>query len=158
MFVSHTLLVDADSFQGQYSVLFLQPSCIELVIRYDEQEDNTDGGGEEPNSKEQNLPSLERSRMLLRSNCNAIRNYTSNDLSHAIPAEPEIHTHALFGGGIPLGGYECETGCNCCFCKSQEEADGYSTSEVLHSCEAGEDGAPDDNTDGAVFADWEPLK
>jgi hypothetical protein len=56
MLVADSLLVDSDSLDGQDTVSRLQPPCVELVVRDDEEEDNSQGRGEASVDEENDLP------------------------------------------------------------------------------------------------------
>lgn len=59
MLVSDSLLIHSNPFQSKNSILLAQPAGIKLIVRYDEEKHNSDGGGEESNSEKQNLPSFQ---------------------------------------------------------------------------------------------------
>ena len=54
--VPYTLLVDANSFDGQAPVIFAKPACIELVVWDEEEEEAADRRRQETRNKEDNLP------------------------------------------------------------------------------------------------------
>lgn len=100
--VTNSLLVDADTRNSQYSVLFLQPARVQLVIRYDPEENAAQCDCQETRHKEDDLPRRDRGAVLPRADGNAVCDDTANNLSDTVEAEPDVHPAALFFLGIPL--------------------------------------------------------
>lgn len=56
MLVSHSLAIHSDAFNGENLVLLTEPAAIELIIRNDPQEKNTNGSRQQARYEEDDLP------------------------------------------------------------------------------------------------------
>lgn len=158
MLIPNTLPILSDPFNRKHPVFFTQPPRVELVIRHHEPENNTHGHRQQPRQQKHNLPSLQCGRMLSGPLCDPIRHQTTEYLGPPVKTEPNAHARSLFGFCVPLRGDEREAGCHCRLADAEEEAHGDGTAEVVHGGEAGEGGAPEDDTDGGEFAKRKALE
>lgn len=102
MLVTNSLLVFTHTRDSQYPVLFLQPACVQLVIRYYPEENKAERDGQETRHEEDNLPRLNGGAVFPRANGNAVCDNTADDLSDAVETEPDVDPAALFFLGVPL--------------------------------------------------------
>lgn len=157
MLVTDTLLVDADTLDGQDPIFLAKPASIELIVWNSEEEDDTDYRGQESSEKEDNLPAGNGSRMDRRSTRDSISDKTAENLRKAVERKPDASPRALLGFRIPLAGNQRETGRHCGFQDTEEKSDCDGAGKVRHSSEACQYYAPHDHTEGAVLGQWQTL-
>lgn len=100
--VTDTLLVDAHPGNGQNPILLAQPARIQLVIRHNPQENQTQRDSQQTGDEEDNLPRSDQGSVFLRADSDSVRDATADDLAHAVEAEPDINAATLFSLRIPL--------------------------------------------------------
>lgn len=88
MLVSDSLLIDAHTLNGQYSIFLRHPSRIQLVVRYDPEKDQSNADCEQPRGQKDNLPRRNGRSILICTLCDAVGDCAADDLAEAIEAEP----------------------------------------------------------------------
>lgn len=111
MFVSNALLIDSHSLHCEDAVTRLQPPCVELVVRNDKEEDDSQSGRQAAVDEEDDFPGSDGCTTLSGTHCDAVCNQTAEDLTESVEGEPDTGSCALFFLGPPLRCDESETGC-----------------------------------------------
>lgn len=96
MFVSDPLLVDSNTLHGKDSVLFGQPSGVQLVVRNHVEEVKSQYDREQSSYQENNLPWRNGGAVRGGPDGNAIGHESSEDLTETIETEPDTRPLALF--------------------------------------------------------------
>lgn len=102
MLISNALLVDPHTRNSQDAIFFIQPPCVELVVWYNPEEYQAQADGEETRDEEYNLPWLDGGPVFLGADGDPVRDYSAEDLAHAVEAEPDVDAAALFLFCVPL--------------------------------------------------------
>lgn len=88
VFVSDTLLIDAHTLNGQYSIFLRQPSCIQLIVGNDPQKDQANADCEQPRGEKDNLPRRNGRSVLVCTLCDSVGDCAADDLAEAVETEP----------------------------------------------------------------------
>lgn len=102
MLITNTLLVNAHPRNSQDPVFFLQPACVQLVIRDNPEEDTAQCDGQESRYEEDDFPRCDGGTVFPCADRDAVCDDAADDLADAVEAEPDIHAAALFSLGVPL--------------------------------------------------------
>lgn len=151
VFVSDTLLVDPYPLDSKSSIVFAEPSCVELIVWHKVEKDASNSHCQKACHKEYNPPRCNSRAMTLSTDSDAIRQQSAENLCPSVEAEPYAYSCPLFFLGVPLGGKKSKSGGNGCFKDSQEEAYSDGAGIALHSRHAGENKAPHYDTERGVF-------
>lgn len=154
MLVTDPLLIDTDTFDGEYSILLSQPSCIELIVWHDEEEDDANGHRQTASEEKDDFPRRNRRSVFVDPSSDAIGYKSAEDLSKAVERKPDSCPTALFLLCIPLGSEKRESWCHRSFKDSQEYSDHDRALVVLDSRETCQRQAPEDDVDSTIFGQW----
>lgn len=121
MFVTDTLLVDSNSFDGEHTISGFQPACVELIIWHHKEEYHTQKGGQAAVDQKHDLPRCYGGTVFAGTNGDAVRYETSEDLTEPVETEPDPYPGALFLLGVPLRSEQSEPRCDCCFEDAEED-------------------------------------
>lgn len=102
MLVSNTLLVTADSSNSKDTILFLEPTSVQLTVRDNPQEKEPENNSHKTSDEEDDLPGFNRWAVLSRTHGNTICNQTTDNLSDTVKTEPNIDATTLLSLCIPL--------------------------------------------------------
>lgn len=87
MLVPDSLTVHPDALDSKDPVFLAEPATIQLVIRNDPEEDDSDGGSEKPCDKEDNLPRFEARAVLAASDSYSVGDETAEDLREDVSSD-----------------------------------------------------------------------
>jgi hypothetical protein len=110
--VSDSLGVDSNTLNSQDAIFLAQPTAVELIVRYDPEEENTNAGSQESSYQENNLPGLDGGSRLTTPDSNAVSDTPAENLSPPVEAEPDTSARTLLFLCVPLRREERETRCN----------------------------------------------
>lgn len=102
MLVTNSLLIDADSLDCQYTILWTEPASVELIVGHEEQEEDSDTYREKTSDEKHNLPRFNGRAVDRSAASDAIGHQTTKDLGKAVEREPDTDTSALLLFGVPL--------------------------------------------------------
>jgi hypothetical protein len=160
MLVSDTLLIASDTLNGQNPIFLAQETGIELTVRDNPEEDESNADGQASGNQENDFPGLDAGSVKTCAFCNAISYQTTEDLCESVEREPDTCARALLFLRIPLGSQQGESRRYSSFSDykgnqlasianpgllihtSKHETYSDSASEVLYCCEGAQSCSP----------------
>lgn len=121
MFVSNALLIDSHSLYCEDPITRLQPPCVELVVRNDKEEDDSQSGRQAAVDEEDDFPGSNGRTTFPGTHCDAVCDQTAEDLTESVEGEPDAGSCALLFLGPPLRSNESETRCYGSFKDTQKD-------------------------------------
>jgi hypothetical protein len=172
MLVSNTLLVASHTLNGKHSIFLTQEAGIELTVRNNPKEDESNADGQASSNQEYDFPGFNTRSMETRTLCDAISHQTTEDLCESIEREPDTGAGTLLFLGVPLRRQKCESRCYSRFsdfeCNqladtiypelsihtSEHEAYSDSASKILYRSKSAQGHPPQDDVDRRIFSQW----
>lgn len=102
MLVSNTLLIASDTLNSEDSIFLAEKTCVELTVRNDPEEDETDADGQASSNQKNDLPGFNGGAVETRTFCDAISYQTAEDLCEAVEGEPDTCARTLLFLSVPL--------------------------------------------------------
>lgn len=95
MLIPNTLLVDSHTGNRQQPVLLLEPPGVQLAVRDNPEEDQSQRDGQEARHEEDDLPGVNSRAVEAGSDRDAVRHEATEDLAPAVEAEPDVDSAAV---------------------------------------------------------------
>lgn len=96
MFVTDTLLVDTNSLDGEDAIARLQPPCIQLIVRNDEEKHHAQSRRQAAVDQEDDFPGRDGCAVFSGADRNAICYQTAEDLAKSVEGKPDTCSGTLF--------------------------------------------------------------
>jgi hypothetical protein len=137
MLVSDALLIASNTFNSKNSIFLAQKACIELTVRNNPQEDESNADGQASSNQENDFPGLDTGSMETCTFRDAISHQTTEDLCESVEREPDTSAGALLFLRVPLGSQQGESRCYSSFSdfKSNQLAGLASLGLLIHTSE-----------------------
>jgi len=169
--VADSLLVDSHALNGEDTLFFWEPACVQLVVGQEEEDEPAGNDGEEAGEEENGAPGCHGEFRRLAAVGKCIGDKPSEDLGEAVKGDPDPNSGALLGFCVPLflsqswvvyyGCFkmesnlcsrQCKARWNARFENAKKKANDNCAGVVLHRGKAGVDDAPKNSTQRDILA------